>query len=112
MTFSKDTGPPELQVPSCRFISSTNSWHTNSDRITSRRYYNFTNDAQRHADTIKPFNERQSWDLFMKFLGPTWQQKDKDGRMNGVEEKAARTLLKRFGGVSALPSRDIQLIAR
>ncbi|KAH7416715.1 P-loop containing nucleoside triphosphate hydrolase protein [Cadophora sp. MPI-SDFR-AT-0126] len=78
--------------------------------ITSRRYFNFTNDAQRHADTIKPFNERQSWDLFRKFLGPKWQQKDKAGRMNSVEEKAARTLLKRFGGLALAIQQAAQLV--
>ncbi|KAK0118550.1 hypothetical protein ONS95_007438 [Cadophora gregata] len=78
--------------------------------ITSRRYFNFTNDAQRHADTIKPFNERQSWELFMKFLGPTWQQKDNDGRMNGIEEKAARTLLQRFGGLALAIQQAAQLV--
>jgi len=45
----------------------------------------------------------------MRFLGPTWQQKDKDGRMNGVEEKAARTLLRRFGGVSIILDIGIEL---
>ena len=104
MTSSKVTGLVGLPAPFCRPISCTIiDRYTDKRRITSRRYFNFTNDAQRHADTIKPFTERQSWELFMKFLGPTWQQKDKDGRMNGVEEKAARTLLKRFGGVSITP---------
>ncbi|KAH6690764.1 P-loop containing nucleoside triphosphate hydrolase protein [Leptodontidium sp. MPI-SDFR-AT-0119] len=78
--------------------------------ITSRKYYNFANDAQRHGDTIKPFNDRQSWDLFMKLLGPTWQQKDKDGHIKGQEEKAAKAFLQNFGGLAIAIQQAAQLV--
>ncbi|KAH7348885.1 P-loop containing nucleoside triphosphate hydrolase protein [Rhexocercosporidium sp. MPI-PUGE-AT-0058] len=78
--------------------------------ITSRKYCNFANDAQRHGDTIKPFNERQSWDLFMKLLGPVWQQKDKDGHIKGHEEKAAKLFLQNFGGLAIAIQQAAQLV--
>jgi hypothetical protein len=71
-------------------------------RITSRKYYNFMNDAQRKGETVKPFNENQSWDLLMKLLGPEWQDLDRKGLIKVSEEAAARELLKSLGGVSIL----------
>jgi hypothetical protein len=74
----------------------------NASRITSRKYYNFMNDAQRKGDTVKPFNETQSWDLLMKLLGPEWQDLDRKGLIKVSEEAAAKELLKSLGGVSRL----------
>jgi uncharacterized membrane protein YheB (UPF0754 family) len=71
-----------------------------SSSITSRKYYNFMNDASRKGDTVKPFNERQSWDLLMKLLGPEWQDLDRRGLIQGTEESAAKELLRNLGGVS------------
>jgi hypothetical protein len=76
-------------------------------RITSRKYYNFMNDAQRKGDTVKPFNENQSWDLLMKLLGPEWQDLDRKGLIKVSEEAAARQLLKMLGGVSNVEVRSI-----
>jgi hypothetical protein len=70
-------------------------------RITSRKYYNFTNDAHRQGDTIKPFTEKQSWNLLMKLLGPEWVEQDRKGLIKGTEERAAIEMLKSLGGVSA-----------
>ncbi|KAL2064598.1 hypothetical protein VTL71DRAFT_3735 [Oculimacula yallundae] len=78
--------------------------------ITSRQYYNFANDAQRHGETVKPFNDKQSWELFMRFLGPSWQEKDKNGHMKGTEEKAARAMLKKFGGLALAIQQAAQLV--
>jgi hypothetical protein len=58
------------------------------------------NDASRKGDTVKPFNERQSWDLLMQLLGPEWQDLDRRGLIQGTEESAAKELLKNLGGVS------------
>lgn len=69
-------------------------------RITSRKYYNFTNDAQRKGDTIKPFTREQSWLLLMRLLGDDMVKMDREGSIKGTEEKAARALLDGLGGVS------------
>lgn len=58
------------------------------------------NDANRKGDTVKPFNEKQSWELLMKLLGPVWQDLDRKGLIKGTEERAAQELLKSLGGVS------------
>ena len=69
-------------------------------RITSRKYYNFTNDAHRKGDTIKPFTPKESWLLLMKLLGPDWVERDQKGLIKGTEERAATDLLKYLSGVS------------
>jgi hypothetical protein len=46
-------------------------------RIISRKYYNFTNDAHRKSDTIKPFTLKESWSLLMKLLGSQWVEEDR-----------------------------------
>lgn len=56
-------------------------------------------DAQRKGDTVKPFTERQSWDLLMKLLGPDWQDMDRKGLIKTSEETAAKALIKELGGV-------------
>jgi hypothetical protein len=68
-------------------------------RITSRDYYNFTNDAHRKGETIKPFTAKESWSLLMKLLGPKWVEEDRKGLIKGTEERAATELLKNLGGV-------------
>ena len=57
------------------------------------------NDAQRKGDTVKPFTERQSWDLLMKLLGADWQDLDRKGLIKVSEEQAAKALIKSLGGV-------------
>jgi hypothetical protein len=69
-------------------------------RITSRKYYNFNNDAHRGGDTIKPFNDKQGWDLLMKLLGEEWQELDRRGLIVVSERNAAKELLTSLGGVS------------
>jgi len=68
--------------------------------ITSRKYYNFMKDAQRKGDTVKPFNEQQSFDLFMVLLGETWQNQYSRGVLRQSEIIAARTLLKKIDGLA------------
>jgi hypothetical protein len=76
-------------------------------RITSRKYYNFTLDAQRKGETVKVFTEAQSWELLMKLLGPDWQDRDRLGQMKSSEDRSARELLGSLGGVSLTPTRFI-----
>jgi len=71
-----------------------------NSRITSRKYYNFTNDAHRKGDTIKPFTSKESWSLLMKLLGQQWVEDDRKGLIKQSEERAATELLKNLGGVS------------
>ncbi|KAH7416708.1 P-loop containing nucleoside triphosphate hydrolase protein [Cadophora sp. MPI-SDFR-AT-0126] len=78
--------------------------------ITSRKYYNFTNDAQRQGDTVKPFNDTQSWDLLMKLLGPHWQDMDRNGKIKVSEDMAARKFLKSLGGLALAIQQAAQLI--
>jgi hypothetical protein len=74
-------------------------------RITSRDYYNFTNDSQRKGDTIKTFTDTQSWDLLMKLLGSDWEDLDRQGLIKTSEMSAAKELLRDLGGVSLLKSK-------
>jgi len=78
--------------------------------ITSRKYYNFTNDAHRKGDTVKPFTEKQSWNLLMKLLGHDWVEKDRQGLIKGTEEKAAVELLKFLGGLALAIEQAAELI--
>jgi hypothetical protein len=57
-------------------------------------------DNQRKGDTVKPFSDKQSWDLLMKLLGKDWQDLDRRGLIKVSEERAAKDLLRSIGGVS------------
>jgi hypothetical protein len=57
-------------------------------------------DNRRKGDTVKPFNDKQGWDLLMKLLGSEWQDLDRRGLIKVSEEQAAKALLKSIGGVS------------
>lgn len=67
--------------------------------ITSRTYYNFLKDSQRKGDTVKPFNEADSWQLLMRLLGPKWVEDDRNDMITQSEENAGKRLLKDIGGV-------------
>lgn len=64
--------------------------------ITSRKYYNFIKDNQRRGDTVKPFNEQQSFDLLILLLGEQWQNR----LLRPAEITAAKTLLRKLGGLA------------
>lgn len=68
--------------------------------ITSRKYYNFMKDSQRKGDTVKPFNDQQSFDLLMVLLGEKWQNQYSRGLLRTTEITAAKTLLKKIGGLA------------
>jgi hypothetical protein len=67
--------------------------------ITSRKHYNFVKDGQRKGNTIKPLNEQQSLDVLMLLLGEHWQNPYKQGLLHHSEINAAKTLLKKIGGL-------------
>jgi hypothetical protein len=75
------------------------NWKLTPYSITSRKFYNFTNDAHRKGETIKPFTSKESWHLLMKLLGPDWVEDDRKGLIKVSEQRAAEELLKSLGGV-------------
>jgi hypothetical protein len=77
--------------------------------ITSRSYFNFTK-ITRKGDTVKTFNPSQSWDLLLKFLGPTWQTRDTEGLIPESESKAAKVLLEKIGGLALAIEQTATLI--
>ena len=100
--FSRATGPLASEAPSCRTQLSNlfmKNRRLTPPSITSRKFYNFTNDAHRKGETIKPFNARESWHLFIKLLGPDWVEDDRKGLIKVSEQRAAEELLKSLGGV-------------
>ena len=56
-------------------------------------------DNKRKGDTVKPFNDKQSWDLLIKLLGSEWQDLDRKSLIKLLEEQAAKGLLRSIGGV-------------
>jgi hypothetical protein len=68
--------------------------------ITSRKYYNFSKDLQRKGDTIKPFDEKQSWELLLKLLGEDWEKLEREGKLPSSEISAARHLLADLEGLA------------
>lgn len=78
--------------------------------ITSRKYYNFMKDGRRRGDTVKPFNEKQSWDLLMQLLGGNWQRLDQEGLIKGSEDAAARQFLSKLQGLALAIQQAANLI--
>ncbi|KAH0536242.1 hypothetical protein FGG08_006864 [Glutinoglossum americanum] len=64
--------------------------------ITSRVYYNFNNDASTAGETIKVFNEQESWEILIILLD--WSNKLAKDEILQEELQAAKTLLQRIGG--------------
>jgi hypothetical protein len=69
--------------------------------LTSRSYYNFFEDDQRHGETVPLFNEEERWDLLMAYLGPEWEAQHfaEGDMMVEVEKAAAKTLLDNTQGL-------------
>jgi hypothetical protein len=59
------------------------------------------NDAKRKGGTLKPFNEKQSWDRLIKKLGPNWQDMDRSRLIKESEVMAAKEFLTCLGGVGS-----------
>ena len=69
--------------------------------LTSRSFYNFFEDEQRHGETVPLFNNEERWELLMAHLGPEWQAKHfaETDMMTDVEKAAAKTLLDQTRGL-------------
>lgn len=67
--------------------------------ITSRTYYNFMKDVNRKGETIKTFNEKESWDLLLLLLGEKYTEAYKNNVMRQSDIVAAKAWLDRLGGL-------------
>jgi hypothetical protein len=69
--------------------------------LTSRSFYNFFEDDERHGETVPLFNEEERWNLLMAHLGPEWEAEHfaEGDMMVDVEKAAAKTLLDKTGGL-------------
>jgi hypothetical protein len=57
-------------------------------------------DSKRNGYTVKPFNEKESWDLLLRLLGPSWQTRALEKTIPESEIRAAQVLLVRIGGLA------------
>ncbi|KAH7416714.1 hypothetical protein BKA64DRAFT_655866 [Cadophora sp. MPI-SDFR-AT-0126] len=64
--------------------------------MTSRKWYNYTNDIDRHGETVKPFDPEPSWELLLGFLGDEWKQKVE----SPAEIEAAKAMLGELEGLA------------
>jgi DNA polymerase III delta prime subunit len=69
--------------------------------LTSRSFYSSFKDEQLNSESVSLFNEEESWELLMAYLGPSWQAKHfaKTNMMVDVEIAAAKTLLNQTRGL-------------
>jgi hypothetical protein len=67
--------------------------------ITSRTYYNFLKDGNRKGDTIKPFNDSEAWDLFLRILGKEYLLGRENNQLRESEVAAAKAWLVKLGGL-------------
>jgi len=56
-------------------------------------------DENRRGVTIKPFNDRESWDLLVQLLGDKWTQAVKSGRLKHSDMSAAKSWVEKLGGL-------------
>jgi len=56
-------------------------------------------DINRKGETIKPFDETESWDLLIRLMGNMWTDAEKSGQLSQDDYRAAREWLKRLGGL-------------
>ncbi|KAG4441817.1 hypothetical protein IFR05_002681 [Cadophora sp. M221] len=64
--------------------------------MTSRKWYNYTKDVDRHGETVKPFDPEPSWELLLGFLGEDWKRKVEDP----LEVEAAKAMLGELEGLA------------
>jgi hypothetical protein len=67
--------------------------------ITSRQYYNFMKDINRKGETIKPFNDRESWDLLIQLIGDKWTEAANSGQLKPSDIQAAKDWIEKLGGL-------------
>ena len=68
--------------------------------VTSRQYYNFAKDETRRGDTVKQFNDKQSWELLLELLGDDWKKAERDGTLPQSEITAAKKMLEQLEGLA------------
>jgi len=73
--------------------------------MTSRKWYNYTNDIGRHGETVKPFDPEPSWELLLGFLGEEWKQK-----VDPAEIEAAKAMLGELEGLALAIVQTAELI--
>ena len=80
--------------------------------LTSRSYYNFFEDENRHGETVKFLNEAERKRLFLTLLGEPWQSQhlSEASMMLDIEKAAIDTLLKRTNGLPIAIYHATQLI--
>lgn len=67
--------------------------------ITSRQYYNSMKDINRKGETIKPFNERESWDMLVRLIGDKWTEASNSGQLKPSDIQAAKDWVEKLGGL-------------
>jgi hypothetical protein len=67
--------------------------------ITSRQYYNFMKDNKRKGTTVKPFNDRESWDFLVHLMGDKWSEALRAGRIRPPDVAAAKSWAEALGGL-------------
>lgn len=56
-------------------------------------------DSNRKGETIKPFNEQESWDLLVRLMGDAWTKAEQSGQLRPADYKAAKEWLGKLGGL-------------
>lgn len=74
--------------------------------MTSRKWYNYTNDVSRHGETVKPFDLEPSWELLLGLLGQEWKQKVE----SPTEIEAAKAMLEELQGLALAVVQTAELI--
>lgn len=60
-------------------------------------------DINRKGETIRPFDEQESWDLLLRLLGDKWVEASNSGLLKHADIVAAKAWMKRLGGLRKLP---------
>jgi hypothetical protein len=56
-------------------------------------------DKNRKGETVKPFNEQESWDLLVKLLGDKWTEAEKSGQLKPADKLATREWVRKLEGL-------------
>jgi len=59
-------------------------------------------DSNRKGETIKPFGEKESWDLLVRLMGDAWTRAERLGQIKDADYQAAREWLDKLGGLRKL----------
>jgi hypothetical protein len=78
--------------------------------LTSRSVFNFANEELRASETIRVFSVDERWDFLMQLLGDEWQNNHLGGDRGYLEKIAAKTLMKKLGGLALAISQAAALV--